>query len=91
MAYKDVEDCHRLATAFIRDDYNDDTPSHTTIFCGLTQSKAEILMKHQQNTIKDHLAPKLHEIPYDDLEDYRQAARGLLRVNSMDDIPLVKQ
>jgi hypothetical protein len=74
-----------LATAFIGDDYDDDTPSCTMIVSGLTQSQAQISMKHQRNTIKDHLAPKLHEIPYDNLEDYHQAAGGLLRVNSMDD------
>jgi hypothetical protein len=42
-------------------------------------------MKHQRNTIKDRLAPKLREIPYDDLEDYHRVAMGLLRVNSMDE------
>jgi hypothetical protein len=43
-------------------------------------------MKHQRNNIKDHLAPKLSEIPYDDLlDEYRLAAAGLPAVNSMDD------
>jgi hypothetical protein len=70
MAYKDVEDCRQLAMAFNGDVYNDDTPSHTTIFSGLTQCQAKILIKHQRNTIKEHLAPKLHEKWYNDLEDY---------------------
>jgi hypothetical protein len=57
--------------AFIGDDYDDDTPSRTMIVSsGLTQSQAQISMKHLQSTIKDHLAPKFREIPYEDLEDY---------------------
>jgi hypothetical protein len=48
----------------------DDNSSGKTIVSGLTQSQAKILMKHQQNTIKEHLAPKLCEIWYNDLEDY---------------------
>jgi hypothetical protein len=36
MAYEDVKDCRRLATAFLGDDYDDDTPSCNTIVSGLS-------------------------------------------------------